>query len=58
MTQDIITSRIQFATELLKNPEIPIEKVAEMCGYASASYFIRQFKEQTGSTPSQFRKKI
>ncbi len=58
VTQDIITSRIQFATELLKNPEIPIEKVAEMCGYASASYFIRQFKEQTGSTPSQFRKKI
>ena len=56
--EDIITSRIQFATELLKNPEIPIEKVAEMCGYASASYFIRQFKEQTGSTPSQFRKKI
>ena len=58
VTQDIIASRIQFATELLKNPEIPIEKISEMCGYASASYFIRQFKEQTGSTPSQFRKKL
>ena len=58
VTQDIIASRIQFATELLKNPEIPVEKIAEMCGYTSASYFIRQFKEQTGCTPSQFRKNI
>lgn len=56
VTQDIIASRIEYSAELLKNPELTIEKVAEICGYTSTSYFIRQFKETKGITPARYRK--
>lgn len=56
--QDIITSRVHHATELLGNPHLSIEKISEICGYTSTSYFIRQFKKVKGITPSQYRKSI
>lgn len=56
ITQDIIASRIQYATDLLKNSELSIESISEVCGYSSVSYFIRQFKSIHDITPAKYQK--
>lgn len=45
------------ATELLTDPEISIESVAERLGYASRSAFERAFTRWAGKTPNAVRKK-
>lgn len=57
--RDYVNSlRISAAKEiLLDSPELNLEDVAEQSGFASASQFVRKFKELTGTTPGAFRKK-
>lgn len=43
------------ATELLLDPELPIEAIAERLGYASRSAFERAFVRWTGKTPHLVR---
>jgi AraC-like DNA-binding protein len=47
--------RLERAAELIKNPSLTIEDVAEKSGFGSSSYFIKQFSEQYGTTPAHFR---
>lgn len=47
--------RIQKACELLRTSENPISEIAEKCGFESASFFIRKFKEIQSCTPRQYR---
>ena len=42
---------------LLDAPEKTIDEIAELVGFCSASYLCKIFKNQTGKTPSAFRKK-
>jgi len=58
ISKDIITSRLNKATELLKKAENPISRIAAMVGYSNASYFNRQFRNRYGKTPSEYRKEI
>jgi len=53
--QDVIESRLMFAAELLKNTGLTVSAVAERCGYESESYFMRQFKQHKGCTPTEYR---
>ena len=53
--QDVIESRLMHAAELLKNSDLSISAIAEQCGYESESYFMRQFKQHKGMTPSEYR---
>ena len=55
--QDVIESRLMYAAELLKNTDIPITEIAVECGYDSESYFMRQFKQHKGCTPTEFRRR-
>lgn len=55
-TADLIRARIAYARELLLATTAPVSQIAEMCGYHSSIHFMRQFKAQTGMTPSQYRK--
>lgn len=48
--------RIAAAMQLLKQPEMSISQIAALCGYASASYFIRVFRQETGASPAAYRK--
>lgn len=48
--------RIRHAMERLSNLTIPIEQVAQSCGYNNSSHFARSFKNHTGSSPSQYRR--
>lgn len=54
--QDVIESRITYASELLVTSSLSVNLVAEECGFESDSYFMRQFKKHTGYTPSDFRR--
>ncbi|MRN56297.1 response regulator [Paenibacillus monticola] len=43
--------------ELLTDPTLKIYEIAERMGYKNMIYFNRQFKQTTGMTPGEFRKK-
>ncbi len=47
--------RIEKAKFLLKRHEVDIDRIAEIVGFESRSYFGKVFKAQTGMTPKQFR---
>ena len=49
-------SRLAHAQILLQNPNKSIGDIVLMCGFESASYFTKLFKEKFGMTPSQYRK--
>lgn len=47
--------RLQKARLLLVKSDRPIDEVARMCGFSSASYFSRIFKETSRLSPVQYR---
>lgn len=53
---DVISSRISHSKKLLSGTNLPISKIAELCGYEYDIYFMRQFKSRTGITPKEYRK--
>ena len=54
--RDVISSRIEQAQHDLAFTDMTIEEVSFACGYSNTVHFSRQFKQLTGSTPSQWRK--
>lgn len=56
--QDVIESRLIHAADLLKNTDLSVTAISEICGYDSESYFMRQFKTHKGCTPSEYRRRI
>lgn len=54
--QDVIQSRLLYASQLLTDTDMSVSEISEKCGYESDSYFMRQFRQHKGCTPSQFRK--
>ena len=49
--------KLQKALELLKDTDVKIPTIAEMSGFRDTNYFHKIFKNQTGLTPSEYRKK-
>jgi len=47
--------RIEYARQMLANPEIPLAQIALCAGFADQSHFTRTYKRFTGKTPSQDR---
>ena len=56
LTQILSKLRIKKAKHLLKTTNIKISEVAAAVGYSSQQYFNRIFTEQTGMSPTDFRK--
>ncbi len=52
---DVIQSRMEHSKYLLSTTDIPIIKIAEICGYNNAPHFMRQFKSRMDMTPTQYR---
>ncbi len=55
--QDVIDSRISYAQSLLRDTSLSVSLIAEQCGYDSDSYFMRQFKQNIGITPTEYRRR-
>ena len=53
--EDVISGRIEKAKNLLSRTNLTIEEIAAKCGYKSDFHFMRQFKQKTSFTPTQFR---
>lgn len=49
--------RMRRVCRLLLDPTLKIYEIAERCGYKNIIYFNRQFKQHTGLTPGQYRKR-
>lgn len=50
--------RIERATELLKSSTYSLTEIAYLTGFSDQSHFTRIFKQQTGKTPSAFKKNL
>lgn len=50
----ILSKRISKAKQLLKQ-DYTLEKIAELTGFANASYFGKVFKKETGLTPIKYK---
>jgi len=55
VSQVITKSRIDAASEMLRDGIIPIAEVAHSCGYFDQSAFSRVFRKTVGLTPRQYR---
>ena len=53
---DIILARIERAKQLLSASNLRINEIAEQCGYQSNRHFSRQFRQYTGTSPTEYRK--
>lgn len=51
----IQNQRLARAARLLTESDASIKEVAWYCGFASASYFIRSFRQEFGMTPHNYR---
>ncbi len=56
--EDLIAFRIEKAKQLLSETALSLTEIASACGYTSESYFMRQFKQISGLTPSQYREQM
>lgn len=48
--------RLECAREMLANTERTVEAIANMCGYGSAVFLQKLFRQHLGTTPSEWRK--
>ncbi len=56
MTQHIRTLRVNHARQLLETTNRTYADIAFDLGFADQSYFIKQFREMTGTTPARYRR--
>ena len=56
LIEDAISGRLEKAKSLLARSSLTIAEIAAKCGYKTEFHFMRQFKQKTGLTPSEFRK--
>lgn len=54
--QYITAKRVEVAKELLVENTLPISEISERLGFSSQRYFSTFFKQQTGLSPTAFRK--
>lgn len=58
VNKDLITGRLEKATDLLRNSDLSVADIASRIGYHGVSYFLRQFKAAYDMTPAQYRKSL
>lgn len=54
---DVISGRIAYAKNLLENTLLSIGEIAFKCGYNSVVHFSRQFRKETGMSPTEWRRR-
>lgn len=56
--QYILKLRMNRSMDLLISSDVPIQKIAYLCGFNDEKYFTRAFKQRFGYSPSEFKKKM
>jgi AraC-like DNA-binding protein len=56
--QFLLTRRIQEACELMHQPDLSLEDIAEQTGFCDRFHFTRHFKRQLNFTPALFRRRV
>ncbi len=51
-----IAARIEKAKELLSYGDVTLTEIAYRLGYSSVAFLSRQFKQETGMTPTQYQR--
>lgn len=54
-TEDLIRARIGAAKNLLLFTDLSVTQIALRTGYRNLSHFVRQFRDRTGKSPSEYR---
>lgn len=54
----LLRVRMQKGKELLSDPSLAIQRVAELIGYNDASYFCKAFRRRYGCTPTEYRNSL
>lgn len=49
-------SRLEYACQLLINTELPINKIALLCGISDYNYFSKIFKSNYGMSPTEYKR--
>ncbi|MNI78493.1 HTH-type transcriptional regulator YesS [compost metagenome] len=52
----LTAARIEKSKEMLIHSDLKVKDICERIGYVKVNYFIKLFKECTGTTPGEFRK--
>ena len=52
---EITRLRVQRSQNLLLDSDLSLAQIAQQCGFSSATYFCRFFKQFSGQTPNAFR---
>ena len=55
-SKDILTSRMEYAKQLLTTTDLSAIEIAERCGYADYSHFSRVFAKYACVSPAKYRK--
>ena len=48
--------RMKKAAEMLTNPQFKLYQISRAVGYSDTAYFVRQFRNFSGETPTEYRK--
>ncbi|MNE66863.1 Regulatory protein SoxS [compost metagenome] len=54
----VIRKRLDYSCTLLRNPELPVSRVAMDSGFQDQNYYARQFRKSFNCTPTEYRERI
>lgn len=55
-SEQLMIHRLQAAMSILVTEDLPISEISARCGFSTPNYFCHKFRDQIGTTPSQYRK--
>jgi YesN/AraC family two-component response regulator len=58
LTDYITARRMEHAASLLHSSDLYIQEIASQCGFLDVNYFTRLFKQQSGMSPREYRKRV
>jgi AraC-like DNA-binding protein len=56
--QQLLELRLRKGEQLLRESNLSIERVSELCGFSDVRSFTRRFRERHGCPPSRFRSRL
>ena len=57
LTDFILQERLRLAMNLLGSTRLQVQSVAMHCGFLDVNYFSRLFRQSTGITPTEYRRR-